>query len=681
MSDQALRDLGGAWAGGIAAAVLLAIAPAWGTPPPVIDLATDTTTIRIDGEEPEDAFGSSGAACDVDGDGIDDLVLGAMYASGIDNGRRWGGEVYVLRGRRGRWTPKRMAEDADVRILAQERNDGAGVGVACGDLNGDGFGDIVICAFGSDSKNNARNSGGQAHIVFGRASWPPVIDLATDPGTVVWGEIVGGGLCLAPRIADVNGDGLNDLALDDELGYGWGGVGWQYGRAYLLFGRRSWPGEIDLLVDRADVTFYGCGDAQQRGDDLGSSLQLGDLDGDGTADVVLGVALADGAGDQRSNAGEIAVFRGRPSWPADVDLCVASPDMRLVGRDAGDAVTSGPVCLAIGDTDGDGERELLIGASYADGEGNLRPNAGEAYVFEPGETWPAFVDLRTTELSVVYGADKDDRCAASVTAADIDGDRQEDLIVSCGGADGPANARTNAGEVAIVSGRPEFPARVRLANGEADVTLVGSRVEDWIASIAEPDLNGDGYEDLLIRTDDYDPGRLGAAWIVNWLDVDGDGVTQLHDVCPLVADPSQADADGNGVGDACDGDYDGDGQADADDCAPNRAAGGVPGNVDGLALEGAAQATLTWAPEPFGDRYDVTRGLVRALAPGSYGVCQAANDPDPTDTTFVDSELPPDREGFFYLVRANNVLCPATGTWGHDSAGTERVDEGAGECP
>jgi hypothetical protein len=69
------------------------------------------------------------------------------------------------------------------------------------------------------------------------------------------------------------------------------------------------------------------------------------------------------------------------------------------------------------------------------------------------------------------------------------------------------------------------------------------------------------------------------------------------------------------------------------------------------------------------------------LAPGSYGVCQSANDPDPTDTTIVDSELPPDGEGFFYLVRAKNALCPATGTWGYDSAGTERVDEGAGECP
>lgn len=661
-------------------AALAAIPPARGGAPRVIDLAIDPDPIRIEAEEPNDLFGSAGAACDVNGDGIEDLVLGAAYASGIDNARRWGGEVYVIFGRRGRWhSGRKMARDADVRIVAAAESDNLGNGLACGDVNGDGVGDLILCAPDALGEDIGRLGSGQVHILFGRASWPPVIDLAVDPGVLIRGETRGGALCYEPRVGDLDGDGLADLLLDDSNGVNPAGTSFEYGRAYVLFGRAAWPSEIDLLTDGADVRFYGCGDAQQRGDGLASGTTVGDLDADGTADLVLAADQGDGPGDNRQAAGDLYVFRGRAAWLPEYDLCSSSPsapDIYIVGRDPWDGSGVGR-SLFDGDLDGDGFGEVQIGVTYGDGEANALPDAGEARIFEPGIAWPSFVDLKTTVLPVVFGGNAGDRCAAGVRTGDIDGDGRDELALSCVYYD--LADRTDAGQVAVVMGRPTHFGAIRLGNGDADVVILGSRPNDCLGVLAALDLNADGYDDLLVSA--YDYYHLGAAWVVNWMDVDGDGITQLRDTCPLVADPAQLDGDGDGIGDACDGDYDGDGQTDDQDCAPNRAAGGNPAEVHGLELHGASSTALTWTPAPFGDRYDVSRGALAEIGRESYGACKTAADPNPTDTSFVDPDLPLPASGFFYLVRAVNTYCRLAGTWGTDSTGAPRVNGDPAGCP
>lgn len=61
--------------------------------------------------------------------------------------------------------------------------------------------------------------------------------------------------------------------------------------------------------------------------------------------------------------------------------------------------------------------------------------------------------------------------------------------------------------------------------------------------------------------------------------------------------------------------------------------------------------------------------------------CQNARDPDLTDTSFVDDEIPLVSEGFFYLVRGRNLFCPAAGSYGSKSGGQQRVNGNPAACP
>ncbi len=165
--------------------------------------------------------------------------------------------------------------------------------------------------------------------------------------------------------------------------------------------------------------------------------------------------------------------------------------------------------------------------------------------------------------------------------------------------------------------------------------------------------------------------KRGVVYLVSPYDLDGDGVNQLADNCPLVANAYQLDGDADGRGDACALDWDGDGQQDAADCAPSDAAAGTPEEVTGVQVEGDAPTVVSWSAAAFADEYDVARGFVGDLASGDGGSCRP--DPDPTDTRYEDGESPPAGRSFFYVVRARNLTCPAAGPWGTASDGTPRA--------
>ncbi|MDH3428051.1 MAG: thrombospondin type 3 repeat-containing protein, partial [Gemmatimonadota bacterium] len=160
-------------------------------------------------------------------------------------------------------------------------------------------------------------------------------------------------------------------------------------------------------------------------------------------------------------------------------------------------------------------------------------------------------------------------------------------------------------------------------------------------------------------------------------DVDGDGVSAGGDNCPLVFNPNQADVDLDGVGDACDNcpasanvnqiDADGDGVGDICDCAPSDSAGGRPATIHGVFAEAmAGGATLFgWNPEPLSDRYDLVRGT---LSDPAVRVCATSQDPDPTDTEYVEVATPPAGEGWFYLVSGVDDQCGGRGPWGDGRA-------------
>src|SRR5690606_14591061 len=117
--------------------------------------------------------------------------------------------------------------------------------------------------------------------------------------------------------------------------------------------------------------------------------------------------------------------------------------------------------LVAGDFNGDGFADLLLGAPLADGPGESRSNAGEAYLIFGRHRLPPVRDLALTGLAgaevTLYGASANDQWSAggSLAAGDLDGDGVEESLLGSFNADGPAETRSNAGETAILRGVPK----------------------------------------------------------------------------------------------------------------------------------------------------------------------------------------------------------------------------------
>ena len=223
--------------------------------------------------------------------------------------------------------------------------------------------------------------------------------------------------------------------------------------AVLLLGRGAeaeLPPVIDLDSTAADLTVYG-DDAHGRS---GHTVAAGDVNGDGRDDLIIGAYVADPSGG--ANAGETYVIYGGFTLPPIIDLNTTSAGLMVYGADVEDY--SG-LAVAVGDVNGDGIADLIIGAPGADPAGGM--DAGETYVIYGGPTLPSTIDLDSTSADLtVYGDDAEDYSGHAVAAGDIDGDATDDLIIGAYLAD-PAGG-TDAGETYVIYGGPTLPSTIDL---------------------------------------------------------------------------------------------------------------------------------------------------------------------------------------------------------------------------
>lgn len=642
----------------------------------VVDLASAPDLYSVANDDTGDDLGTTAAVCDLDGDSILDLIATADEADGELNQRPLAGEVYVIRGRRGRWAGSHPA--ATVRstvIIGREIFDGLGSRANCADFNGDGTTDLLLGAIEGDGIGDLRSQSGQSHLLLGSASWPATIDLASTPGTVIYGARADDGTGAWTTGGDINGDGLLDIIDSASKSSSFSGTQPNAGSAHVIFGRVSWPTSIDLLTE-SDVTIWGV-----RRDDFLSKVPAWDLNGDGTDELFASAAAADGVNDARPESGDTHVLWGRSVWPGTINLATTSADMLLVGADTDD--WSGDGAARHADYDADGRLDVVLGHRRADGPGNTRPNAGEVRIWEPDGVFPPVVDFRTTFESVIYGIDSNDRCFDDAQNGDFNRDGYQDLATTCGLSNGPGNSRNGAGEVIVVYGGPSFPTERDLQVQPPDIVVYGPISNALISLSSVSDVNDDGVDELVVTSgaasspDNY-------VWLISLFDFDGDGWQQLADNCPLVPNADQLDTDQDLRGDVCQLDWDGDAILDGLDCAIRDPDAGRPGSVSGVVViqdRVSGMTSLTWQQSRTADRYDVSRGLISELGVTSYGSCQTVRDPNPGDTQFDENQLPPIGEAFFFLVRGVDQSCGGAGSWGSASNGSERVNGNPAGCP
>lgn len=643
-----------------------------------IDLLSYTSYARLVSSGVSDRLGDAGARCDFNGDGIDDVVVTAYTADGINGLREGCGEAYVVLGRMGSWSGTHpILTAASVRIIGQDAFDSFGTSVACADINGDGFDDAVIGAQTADSLGNSRFNAGEVRLIFGRANPPTVIDLAVDPAPVIYGHLVNGYLGDYTTVAagDLNGDSIADVVCSHPTASGPTGVP-NTGQTYVLFGRPAWPAQLDL-PSSADVVLYG----ERAGAGFGTSMIVAELGlVDQIGELVVGARVGDGPGAIRQDCGDVFVFHGRSMWPATIDLSLSSADLRIYGADAFDGLgrTQG---LERGDLDRDGTFELWLSTVLGDGATNNMTLAGEVRLFEVVLGRPSVVDMRDWTDWSLYGGKAQDRLGVSPRAGDYNGDGTTDLATSALDGDGPNEQRFSAGEVLVFYGPRLFPFSGEEPASTKDLVIYGAANSDSLNQKLAADLNMDGIDELIGSTRTSDVVVPAAMIVMSHVDSDGDGVLQLDDNCPLVPNLSQADTDSDRIGDLCDGDYDGDGLADGLDCKPNRASAGEPAEVAGLRYEVGSKARIVWNPVARAETYDVSRGAVELLPLQDYGTCINSADSNLMDNQLDDPATPPAASGWFYLVRGRDVECPAVGSWGRASSGTERVNLNPSACP
>jgi hypothetical protein len=443
--------------------------------------ASPATADLLLGGLPDSVYGADVASQgDVNGDGYADLVVGAGTAV------LTGGEVYVYHGG-GAGVASAVPTAAAAHIDADQANTNLGWSVAgAGDVNGDGFSDVIVGAYAYDAGETNEGAafvfhGGPAGIVAGGPE-DAAAQLEANQANAGFGFSVAGA-------GDVNGDGYGDVIVGAWL-YDAGES--NEGAAFVFHG--SSTGMADGNPGTAPTQI----ESNQASGVLGWRVAgAGDVNGDGLADVILGAPLL-------GSGGTALVFHGRLIGIADGNPSTAQTVLTGVS-----GASFGWDVAGAGDVNGDGYADVIVGAdTYTNGqsfEGAAFVFHGDAAGIANGTAAGAATQLESNQTSANLGY-------SVAGAGDVNGDGFADVIVGARGYDSGATDDGIAlvfhgGAAGVADGDPA--AAATYLEGDAEGIGFGGDVG------GAGDVNGDGYADVIVGASGYDENGTdeGAAFV------------------------------------------------------------------------------------------------------------------------------------------------------------------------
>ncbi len=464
------------------------------------------------GEATGNFFGISvSSAGDVNGDGYSDVIVGAIgYTTAT-------GRAYIYFG------GAAMNNTADIVMTGETTNNNFGISVSsAGDVNGDGYSDVIVGA------ERYTSFTGRAYIYLGGAAMNNVADVT------MTGEATSNNFGASVSSAgDVNADGYSDVIVG---AYGYSSF---TGRAYVYFGGAS-------MNNTADVTMTG----ETTSNNFGASVSsAGDANGDGYSDVIAGAYT------YTSSTGRAYIYFGGASMNNVADVTLTGETTNIFFGYS--------VSLA-GDLNGDGYSDVIAGAY------GFSLSTGRAYVFFGGASMNNVADITMTgeAISNNFGY-------AVSSAGDVNGDGYSDLLV------GAYGNSSNFGRAYVF----DYYMKNEITQ---DLTMTGEGASNSFGRKVSSagDVNGDGFADVIVGAYSYS-SFTGRAYIY----FGGSSMNNVADVTMT----GEASANGFGISVSTAGDVNGDGFSDvivgADGYSTNTGRAYV--YFGGAAMNNIADVTMT----------------------------------------------------------------------------------------
>ncbi|MEM1165902.1 MAG: integrin alpha [Planctomycetota bacterium] len=504
-------------------------------------------------------------AGDINGDGIDDVLVGDRDADSLttepDAGGDpypFGGAAYVLFGR-----PVLNEESFPAELQVSSISSPIGFSFmgdasqqrvgwsldAAGDVNGDGKDDVIIGAPGAESANGIVGYAGAAYVLYGRAegnAFPDVlspIDVDSATGVIIEGTDPdqAAGIAVA-GLGNFNGDGFDDVAVTAFDGFfDTSGQSTSFLQNFVVFGSDTlaasspvqlagFDGTDGFAVDPIDIEY----DVSFSYDS--STLAAGDINGDGFQDLAIQPVATDFYG-QSGPYSELVVpilFGDQPPFPTLVgEGSLNGEDGFAFVADEDDYDSSIPAVSSAGDFNGDGIDDLLLADANSTPDAPAgRTSAGQLLLYFGGSIpdLPAQLDLDTIQAPTAIGflgAGFYDFAGSDIASAgDVNGDGFDDIIIGAYGYDGEIGET----RVYLVFGGPSIIDAAQNApnesfdlgqllpenggDGSLGVVLTGFREDDGFELRIDGvgDVNNDGFDDIIVGN--YDRTGGGIAYVI-----------------------------------------------------------------------------------------------------------------------------------------------------------------------